>query len=61
MALPYPIAASQTDAKSPVDDNLMDSIRLDLGYLDGLISGGNYNMSFGIDGQLIGIAGFIAR
>lgn len=56
--LPYPIAPSQTDAKSPVDDNLMDSIRLDLNYLDGLISGGNYAFSFGLDGQLIAAAGF---
>ena len=58
MALPYPIASTQTDAQSPVDDNLMDSIRLDLDYLDSLFSGGNYNMSFGLDGQLIGAFGF---
>lgn len=58
MALPYPIAPSQTDAKSPVDDNLMDSIRLDLDYLDALVSGGNYNMAFGIDGELALINGF---
>ncbi len=58
MALPYPINATQTDAKSPVDDNLMNSIRLDLDYLDTLFSGGNYNFSFGLDGQLIGAFGF---
>ncbi len=58
MALPYPIASTQTDAQSPVDDNLMDSIRLDLDYLDSLFSGGNYNFSFGLDGQLIGAFGF---
>jgi hypothetical protein len=58
MPLPYPIAASQTDAQSPVDDNLMDSIRLDLDYLNSLFSGGNYDMSFGLDGQLIGAYGF---
>ena len=58
MALPFPISASQTDAQSPVDDNLMDSIRQDLDYLDSLLSGGNYNMSFGLDGQLIGAFGF---
>lgn len=40
MALPYAIAAGQTDARSPVDDNLMDSIRLDLEYLDGALTGG---------------------
>src|ERR1035437_10333595 len=37
MSLPYPIAPSQTAALAPVDDNLMDSIRLDLGYLDASI------------------------
>jgi hypothetical protein len=58
MALPYPIASSQTDAQSPVDDNLMDSIRLDLDYLDGLISGGNYSLSFGLDGDLSIAANF---
>ena len=58
MALPFPISAGQTDAKSPVDDNLMDSIRQDLDYLDSLLSGGNYNFSFGLDGQLIGAFGF---
>lgn len=58
MPLPFPIAPTQTDALSPVDDNLMDSIRLDLDYLDSLVSGGNYNMSFGLDGQLIGAFGF---
>ena len=49
MPLPYPISASQTDAQSPVDDNLMDSIRLDLDYLSSLFSGGNYDMSFGLE------------
>lgn len=38
--LPYPISSTQTDAKSPVDDNLMDSIRGDLDYLDGQVTGG---------------------
>lgn len=40
MALPFPIAPSQTDAKSPIDDDLMDSIRLDLDYLDANSGGG---------------------
>jgi len=40
LALPFPIASTQTDAKSPVDDNLMDSIREDLDYLDGQVTGG---------------------
>lgn len=58
MALPYPIALSQVDAKSPVDDNLMTSIKYDLEYLDSLFSGGNYNFSFGLDGDLGYAAGF---
>lgn len=58
MSLPNPIAPSQTDAKSPVDDNLMDSIRLDLNYLDSLISGGSYAFSFGLDGELGAAASF---
>jgi hypothetical protein len=36
----------------------MNSIRLDLDYLDSLFSGGQYNFSFGLDGQLIGAFGF---
>ncbi len=34
MSLPYPIAPSQVDAKSPVDTQLMESIKADLDYLD---------------------------
>lgn len=52
MALPYPINASQTDAKSPVDDNLMDSIRLDLDYLDTLSSSGAALFTFNVNGEL---------
>lgn len=52
MALPYPINASQTDAKSPVDDNLMDSIRLDLDYLDGLFATGAAIFQWNINGKL---------
>lgn len=40
MSLPFPISSTQTDAKSPIDDNLMDSIREDLDYLDGQVTGG---------------------
>lgn len=58
MPLPYPISPSQTDCQSPVDDNLMDSIRLNLDYLDTLFSGSDYALSFGLDGELIGAAGF---
>lgn len=53
MALPYPIAAGQTDARSPVDDNLMDSIRLDLDYLDSAINlGGGASFTWNINGVL---------
>lgn len=52
MPLPYPIAASQTDAKSPVDDNLMDSIRLDLDYLNSLFSTGSAIFTWNINGPL---------
>lgn len=40
MPLPFPIAPSQTDAKSPIDAQLMDAIREDLNYLDSQIGGG---------------------
>lgn len=40
MALPFPISSTQTDAKSPIDQQLMDAIRLDLNYLDSQIGGG---------------------
>lgn len=53
MALPYPISAGQTDAQSPVDDNLMDSIRLDLGYLDTAITGvQSFDYQFKMNGPL---------
>lgn len=38
MALPYPIASTQTDAKSPIDQQLMDAIRLNQEHLDTEIS-----------------------
>ncbi len=52
MALPFPIAASQTDAKSPVDDNLMDSIRLDLDYLDSLFATGAAIFTWNLNGPM---------
>lgn len=53
MALPYPIASTQTDAKSPVDDNLMDSIRLDLDYLDtSIVSIQSFDYQFKMNGPL---------
>jgi TRAP-type mannitol/chloroaromatic compound transport system substrate-binding protein len=55
MALPFPISAGQTDAKSVVDDNLMDSIRLDLDYLDGLITGGSTILNWNVNGELIAL------
>lgn len=50
--LPFPIAASQTDANSPVDDNLMDSIRLDLDYLENVISTQGAIFTFNANGPL---------
>lgn len=53
MTLPYPIAASQTDFKSPIDDQLMDAIRLDLNDLDSRISSiGNYAYQFKLNGPI---------
>lgn len=52
MALPFPISASQTDAKSPVDDNLMDAIRLDLEYLDSLFATGAAIFGFTLNGPM---------
>lgn len=53
MSLPYPIASSQTDAYSPVDDNLMDSIRLDLDFLDSsIVSIKSFDYEFKINGDL---------
>lgn len=52
MALPYPISANQTDAKSPIDDNLMDSIRLDLDYLDSQVSGQSFTFLWNVNGPL---------
>lgn len=52
MALPFPISPGQTDANSPVDDNLMDSIRLDLDYLDNVLSTQGAILSFNINGPL---------
>lgn len=58
MALPYPIASTQTDAKSPVDDNLMDSIRLDLDYLDSLFATGAAIFTWNINGRLSRISAY---
>lgn len=53
MTLPYPIAASQTDFKSPIDDQLMDAIRLDLDDLDSRVSSiGNYAYQFKLNGPI---------
>jgi hypothetical protein len=56
--LPNPISPSQTDCKSPIDDDLMDSIRLNLDYLDSLFADTDYTLTFGLDGSLIGAANF---
>ena len=52
--LPFPINPNQTDVKSPIDQNLMDSIRLNQEYLnttiDSLTTGGTFN--FRVNGEL---------
>lgn len=57
MALPYPIDPTQTDAKSPIDQQLMDAIRLNQEDLDFRLSsqsaGGIVN--FRVNGSLIRI------
>ena len=40
MALPYPISSAQTAAGSPIDEQLMNAIRLDLEFLDGKSAAG---------------------
>lgn len=53
MALPYPIAASQVDAKSPVDEQLMESIKLDLEYLDTQLGlSASFDYQFKVNGNL---------
>lgn len=62
MALPFPIAPSQTDAKSPVDDNLMDSIRENLDYLDAIATqGGAPVYVWNVNGRLARLPGKIAK
>jgi hypothetical protein len=52
MALPFPLASSQTLAKAPVDQDLMDSIRLNLDYLDAQVTGGSVLFQFNWNGKL---------
>lgn len=52
MTLPRPISPTQTDARSPVDDNLMDSIREDLDHLDEQQTTSNPSFRFTADGPL---------
>jgi hypothetical protein len=53
MALPFPISPSQTDAKSPVDEQLMDDIRLNLDYLETQSSlSKSFDYQFKLNGRL---------
>lgn len=62
MTLPFPIAPSQTDAKSPVDDNLMDSIRENLNYLDQITTqGGAPVYVWNVNGELAMLPNGIAK
>ena len=57
MALPYPIAPTQTDVKSPIDQQLMDALRLNQEYLDAQLSAGSSAgiIAFRVNGPLIAI------
>lgn len=59
MALPYPIASTQTDAKSPIDQQLMDAIRLNQEYLDTAVGavGGAGIFNFRVNGNLSNLFG----
>lgn len=54
MTLPHPINANQTDAKSPIDQQLMDAYRLNQEYLDTAISGASSGglINFKVNGYL---------
>jgi len=54
MALPFPINANQTDAKSPIDQDLMDSFRLNQEYLDSQVGAGSAGgiVTFRVNGFL---------
>ena len=63
MALPFPIAAAQTDAKSPIDQQLMDAIRLNQEYLDSQIGGASAGgiINFRVNGYLNRIKALLAQ
>ena len=54
MALPYPIAPTQTDAKSPIDQQLMDALRLNQEYIDSQLGAGSAGgiINFRVNGYL---------
>lgn len=53
MALLYPIVAGQTDAKSPIDQALMDAIRLNLVDLESrIVASASFDYQFKINGPL---------
>lgn len=54
MALPFPIAATQTDAKSPIDQQLMDALRLNQEYLESQLGGASAGgiINFKVNGFL---------
>lgn len=69
MTLPNPIAASQVDAKSPIDEALMQAIKADLEYLDAAQqAAGAFDYQFKVNGDLgalrsgfLGTGSFIKR
>lgn len=64
MPLPFPIAPEQTDAKSPIDQQLMDAIRLNQEFLDSQIGGGGSGGAapkFKVNGRLNRIKALLAQ
>jgi len=62
MSLPFPIAATQTDAKSPIDQQLMDALRLNQEFLDSQIGGASAGgiLNFRVNGRLSRIKALLA-
>lgn len=52
MTLPYPIAASQVDKKSPIDEQLMQAIKADLEELDSRTIAATSSVDFRLNGRL---------
>lgn len=63
MTLPFPINANQTDAKSPIDQQLMDALRLNQEYIDGQLGAGSAGgiIGFRVNGYLNRIKALLSQ